>query len=366
MEILQAFAISPPGFEDLVDLEIRSTGISKSTIVFGGVEFETDWAGVYRVNLMSRVANRVLIRIKTFEASNFPRLEKELRRIDWARWLREPRLVSLKVAKHRTKLYHTGKVAELAAKVMGAVECKDDGAGDLQELYLRIDGKLVTVSIDSSGERLHRRGYRQHGVEAPLRENLAAGLIMRTGWTANEPFLDPMCGSGTFAAEAGLMAINAAPGLNRSFAFERLPTFNKKIWEKIKTQAEEKILKQTPAQIFASDVSEDALRIAARSLRLARLADVVQVAQVDIQDLEPPCQTGFLAANPPYGIRLGGARNAYESLGKALRGPFHNWRWAIVFGKPHMKKVADIKPSSIYPFKNGGLSLEFAMGGLDV
>lgn len=369
MEELQSFAVSPPGFEDLVERELRSIGIRNPAAINGGVEFYSDWSGIYKANLMCRVANRILVRIKTFEAFTFPKLEKELRRIEWKKWLRNPAEAEIKASKHRTKLYHTGKIAEIAAGAMGKAEISaaDEKCGEYggcaAKVYIRIDGGAVTVSIDASGERLQRRGYRKRAVEAPLRENLAAALILRAGWKADEPFLDPMCGSGTFAVEAALMAMQAPPGRNRAFAFENFPEFDRKIWRKIKSEAEASILTRLPAPIFAADSSEEALLVAVESARRAGVADLIQVARADLRELEPPCEHGLLIANPPYGRRLGGAVNAYRAIGQALAGPFRNWRWALVLGGPKAAKIAKIEPSSAYSFKNGGIRLDFAVGG---
>ncbi len=211
---LRAFAVCPPGFEDLVEAELRELGLRAEGREVGGVEFAATWTDVWRVNLWSRLASRVLVRVAEFEATGFPGLRRGLRGVDWGEWLPRGCSLATRVSKSRTRLYHTGRVAEEVAGVLSSEH--DARAAHPEEatgaLYVRIQGPRVSVSLDTSGVHLHRRGYRPERAEAPLRENLAAGLIRRSGWTGGEAFLDPLCGSGTLAVEATLLGLGRAPG----------------------------------------------------------------------------------------------------------------------------------------------------------
>jgi putative N6-adenine-specific DNA methylase len=361
--LFRAFAVCPPGFEDLVEAELRELGLCVEGSGVGGVEFAASWPDVWRVNLWSRLASRVLVRVAEFEATGFPGLRRGLRSVDWGEWL--PRGCSLapRVSKSRTRLYHTGKVAE---EVVGVLSSQHDvraahPAEATAALYVRIQGPRVSVSLDTSGAHLHRRGYRSERAEAPLRENLAAGLIRRAGWTGGEAFLDPLCGSGTLAVEAALLGMGRAPGLNRSFGFEALPSFREERWAGLKDEAEAAAKPAPPAPVFASDGDAAAVERTARTARRAGVADHVQVACCPVEELEAPAPAGLVVANPPYGRRLGGARSALRALGGALAGRLGAWRWAVVLPGPRTPWGAEAKAA--HAFTNGGLRRWLVAGG---
>lgn len=358
---LEAFAVSPPGFEDVVAAELEALGIAEVRREEGGVAFGGDWRHVCQANLGCRVASRILVRVTRFEATTFSQLERELGRVAWERWLPAGCAAEVRVAKRRTRLYHTGKVAEVVRRTLGLPE---PGPGPaMVRLQVRIEGPEVTVSLDTSGEHLHRRGYRIDVGPAPLRENLAAGLLLRAGWSGAEPLLDPCCGSGTLPIEAALLALNVPPGRTRRFAFEGLPSFDPNAWEAVKREAEARVLLGLASPIFGSDRSPEAVALTARSARRAGLADQVQVAVAEVAELEPPAPTGLLVANPPYGRRLGGDRSALADLGQALRGPFRRWRWGVVLAGPDAERRLGLRAEAVFPFRSGGVRLRFAVGG---
>ncbi|MHB8765213.1 MAG: THUMP domain-containing class I SAM-dependent RNA methyltransferase [Deferrisomatales bacterium] len=355
---LRAFAVSPPGFEDLVAAELRGLGLADAAAVAGGVEFSGAWPDVYRANLGSRVASRVLVRAGAFEAHTFGELERGLGRIDWAAWFPPAAPLDVRVAKHRTRLYHTGKVEEVVRRAVG---CGPGGqGGEALRLQVRIDGDRVTVSVDTSGEHLHRRGYRTLAGPAPLRENLAAGLLLRAGYDGCEALLDPLCGSGTFAVEAALLALRVPPGRGRAFAFERLAGFDPRAWETVRAEGERRRLPRLPAPVFAADRDPAAVRLAAAAARAAGLADQVEVAVADVGELEAPAPAGLVVANPPYGLRLGGAGAALGALNGALRSELRSWRWAVVVPRGTRWGLA---AGPAFPFRSGGLALELRRGG---
>jgi len=358
---LSFFAVSPPGFEDLVAGELRALEL-EPVIGDGGVGFVGSWEDIYRANLWCRVASRVLVRVAGFEARGFRDLERGLGRVPWAEWLPAGCAVDVRAASHRSRLWHTGKVAEVAAGVLTAAVAARPAKGEgALRLLVRAADRSVTVSLDTSGEHLHRRGYRPAGGRAPIRENLAAGLLLRAGWGGSEPFLDPMCGSGTLAVEAALLARGAAPGLRRRFAFESFPSWNAGTWGRVREDAEDRF-RRPAAPILASDRDPGAVRLLAAAARAAGVAEDLQVAVAELRELEPPVPTGFLAANPPYGRRLGGGKQAYAALGSALRGPFRDWRWAVVVASPAAGRALGIAPAAAHSFRSGGLRLQLALG----
>ncbi|MBI5444216.1 MAG: RNA methyltransferase [Deltaproteobacteria bacterium] len=362
---LIAFAISPPGFEDLVEAELKELGLNTRRGV-GGVELRGSWSDLFRANLHCRVASRILLRIAEFSAETFPALRAGLAAVPWSRWLPPRPRLSFRVAKHRTRLYHTGKVAEAARDALaasaGAVGGDAEGQGSLT-LYLRLEGERVTVSLDTSGEHLHRRGYRRDAAPAPLRENVAAALLERARWRGDEAFLDPLCGSGTLAIEAARFSLGIPAGWLRGFAFEAFPSFDPASWRRVRAEAEGRIRAHLPAPVFASDGDPRALRLAAAAAKEAGLAEEFQIALAEIEELEPPAEGGLVMTNPPWGLRLKGAEPAYRSLGSALRGPFARWRWAAVVGRPDLERTAGLRPRERHPFRSGGIRLWLAEGG---
>ncbi len=363
-EPLEAFAVAPPGFEDLVAAELQALGIPAVQAVSGGASFSGGWEHVYRANLRCRVASRVLVRAGRFRADSFRELESGLEAVDWPRWVPEASALRVRAAKHRTRLHHKGRIEELTRAVVGSrVSTRQgDPASPSLNLHVRVDGGRVTVSIDTSGDHLHRRGYRTEAGPAPMRENLAAGLLQRAGWTGTEPLLDPMCGSGTFAIEAGLLALGIPAGRGRAFAFERLPSFDPVTWEREQVQGLENARSRLAEPIFASDGDPGALSLAARAARRAGLADYLQIARAPLEALEPPARQGILVANPPYGRRLGRGEEACATLGRALRGPFRAWRWAVVVAGGEMERSLGLEPQAHHSFRSGGLRLRLAVG----
>ena len=330
--------------------------------VSGGVEFRGGWSGVYRANLCSRVASRVLVRVARFDATSFRRLAAGFAAVPWREWLPGGCRVEVRVACHRSRLYHTGRIhQELVAVLASGLGARGVGAGEGEHrLQVRLQDDQVELSLDTSGEHLHRRGYRDHAGPAPLRENLAAGLLARAGWDGAEPLLDPCCGSGTFAVEAARLAAGIPPGAERGFAFQHLPLFKPRVWEQVVKSAGPATAPQ--GSIYASDREPEALALTARAARRAGVADAVQVACLAIEQLEAPCSSGLLVANPPYGRRLSGGTAAYQALGHALRGPLRDWRWAVVVPGKEARRALGLVPSASYSFRNGGIGLRFELG----
>jgi len=360
---LTAFAISPPGFEDLVQAELARLGLAGVQAVRGGVTFEGDWPSVYRANLWSRVASRILVRVTEFEATRFARLAAGFAAVPWGEWLPSACAVELRVTCRASRLYHSGRVRqELAAVLATAVGAREVAAGEGGlRLYVRLEVDRATVSLDTSGEHLHRRGYRDHAGAAPLRENLAAGLLARAGWQPTEALFDPCCGSGTFPVEAARWAAGTAPGAQRAFAFQRLVSFQLEGWQRVLRSAGPAAV--STARVYAADRDPAALALAVRSARRAGVADLVQMAAMSLEELEAPEPSGLVIANPPYGRRLTGASGAYRALGRALKGPLRGWRWAVVTAGDEACRALEMTPQTSHSFRNGGIAVRLLLGG---
>jgi putative N6-adenine-specific DNA methylase len=342
-------AICSPGFEAVVAEELRALGLEVlSAAADGGV---VEWRGgpteVLRANLHLRAAERVLLRLGTFRATHFAQLRDKAGEVPWEQWLRPGRPVVLKVSADTSKLYHERAIAErvqaaLEDRLGGAVRrirASDEEEGENAQLILvRLHKDECTLSLDSSGARLHRRGWRQAVAKAPLRETFAAALLRLSGWDPTTPFGDPFCGSGTLAIEAALRARRIAPGLHRPFAFESWTLFEPAPWRQLCEQARADMLPHAPP-IFASDRDAGAVASARANAERAGVAADIQFEVKSVSDFAPPpgCPPGAVVTNPPYGIRIRGGpdlRNLYARFGQVARARFPGWGVCFLCAHP--------------------------------
>ena len=369
---LQLFAVVAPGLEEVTAAELKALpGLSAITTTVGGVEFCGDLAALYRANLHLRTASRVLLRLATLRAVHFPELRTQVTQLPWRRFAHGPVRVTLAVTARHCRLYHSGAIAERVLAGMqdaGVVvlEPQADGASDAPELHLVIRGEqdLFTISLDTSGELLHKRGYRSEDTGAPLRETLAAGLCHLAGYCGGavtpqalpEPLFDPMCGSGTLVIEAALWAMRRAPGRDREFAFMRWPDFQAPLWQTTYAQAVAAERPLPTGLFFASDLSPEAIATARRNAERAGVLAAIHFHCGDVRTATlPPQPSGLVLCNPPYGVRLTDPRlhRLYQALGKLLRGR-PQWRLAV-FTSARQLAAALPQPLLEIPIRNGGL-----------
>ncbi len=359
-EGFELFAVAPPGCGDLVAQELRGLGLAGVEECPGGVAFRGGWPELYRANLGSRVASRILLRVADFEARRFAQLERRVAALEWGRWLPRGAPVAVRVSSRRSRLYHTGKIAAVVHEGLARAGFGGAGPEPGLEVYVRLFGDAVTVSLDTSGEHLHRRGYRCAGGAAPIRETLAAALLCRARWTGSEALLDPMCGSGTLAVEAALLALNLPPGSGRPFAFERFAGFHGASFEAVRAQELGRARATLDRPIFAADRDAGAVQRCTAAARRAGVAEHLQVAVSSLADLPCPARAGLLVTNPPYGRRLGGAERALTELAARLRGTLDGWRWGVVLGPG---ADLDLPCREEFLLHSGGLRLRFHTGG---
>jgi putative N6-adenine-specific DNA methylase len=390
---LPLFAVAPPGLEDLTRAELFALGINHPRAVPGGVEFEGFLSHLYRVNLWSRAASRVLVRLGEFQAVAFDELRRKAADLPWEKFLRPGQPVNVRAACHKSKLYHSDAVAE---RVVSAIQdhlgqeskiepqrrnpAKKSGAGDRKEekenlasfassrlnseVIVRIDHDYCTVSLNSSGAHLHQRGYRLQTAKAPLRETLAAALLLHASYNPTQPLLDPFCGSGTFAIEAALMARNIAPGLSRRFAFIDWANFDTREWGEQLKKARAAINDSAPI-IIASDRDEGAITAAQANAKRAGVADSIQFSARPISAIEPPPAPGLLISNLPYGNRVGDdVRNLYAQFGKVAKEKCPGWRVGIVAGSMALAKQTRLAFGEPLMIENGGLRVPFVRADL--
>jgi len=360
------FAPCPRGLENALAAELGRLGAGAITGTDGGVAFEGDLALAYRANLESRLASRVLWRVGARDYRNEADLYALVHEIDWARHFTASRTLRVDVAATRSPLrsleFATLRVKDAVCDrfreregVRPSIDKRDPDV----RVFVHLTESRATVYLDTSGEPLFKRGYRRDTEEAPLRENLAAGLLALSGWTPGEPFLDPMCGSGTIAVEAALIASDRAPGLARRFGFQKLAWYDGPTWQRI-TQAARDRIRPSPSAplLFASDNAPGAVAKTAAHLAAARVDGYVRVEQADVLTRSAPAASGVIVTNPPYGVRLAEADALaafYPRLGDALKQRFANWRACVLTGDLRLAKLIGLKPDRRTPLYNGAL-----------
>lgn len=365
--VLSAFAVAAPGLANLVADELREIGASVTEVDDAGVAFTTDPAGLYRANLHARIASRVIVRAASFQAAHFSDLEKRARAVPWDRWIAPGRSVSVRATSRKSRLYHSGGVAQrvheaIARSIDGVTLAQgsdDEEESNAQLVIVRIDRDGCTISIDSSGALLHRRGYRQAVAKAPLRETLAAAMLRASGWTADTPLLDPCCGSGTIPIEAAMIARRIPPGGNRHFAFQNWPSFAAAEWKKVRTQGSEQALPHAGVSIVGADRDAGAIEASKANAARAGVANDVEFAQRPISRSVPTGSgPGLILANPPYGERIGDSadlRSLYATFGKLVEGTMTGWRVALLASDPALVGQARLGLRPVFETSNGGI-----------
>lgn len=359
------FAPCPRGLEGVLEEELHELGIPMTNKTAGGVAFQAPWSSMYWVNLKSHIASRVLWEVGRSAYRSEEDIYRACHALTWPDWFLPSNTIKVKVTANRCPLpsldFLTLRIKDAICDKFMTLRHKRPSV-DKRNPNIRLDSFLdaetVTFYLDTSGEPLFKRGYRISTVEAPLRENLAAGLLRLAGWSADQVLLDPMCGSGTIPLEAALMARRIAPGLTRSFTFERLLMHDTKRWAQLREVAKTKQRKEIPAPIYASDHDVDAIKIAQRTFQGAGVVLDIRLRHIDLLSVEPPAAKGIVLINPPYGVRLGSQEELesfYPKLGDWLKQRFAGWRACIFTGDARLHKLIGLTPSKRVPLFNGAL-----------
>ncbi len=337
-------------------------GARQARAVAGGVAFSGSWETCYRANLWSRIASRVLWKIGDFDCRNEADLYAAARAIAWPQLFAVERSIRVNVTAQKSPLksleFATLKVKDAVCDrfrdAFGKRPDVDRAAPDVR-IHCFLEERKGTLYLDTSGEPLFKRGWRAGQGEAPLRENLAAGILMLTGWRPDEPLLDPMCGGATFLSEAAAMARGRAPGAKREFGFQKLKGFDSSLWAKIR--AEEAKSERTPT-LFGSDIDPEALKAARRNLAAAGVERWVKLEQLDVLERSAPAGAGVMVMNPPYGERMGSPEELarfYPLLGNHLKKQFAGWRCFVFTADLRLPKLIRLQPSARTPLWNGAL-----------
>jgi putative N6-adenine-specific DNA methylase len=359
------FAPCPRGLETALADELERLGAGDIEPADGGVAFSGALELAYRANLESRLASRVLWRVGDGAYRDERDVYTLAYRLDWPKWFRADRTLRVDVAATRSPLksleFATLRIKDAVCDRHRAVAGKrptvsKDHPDVRVHAYLTADH--ATFYLDTSGEPLFKRGYRRETTEAPLRENLAAGLLRLAGWQPGTPLLDPMCGSGTITIEAALMALDIAPGLKRTFGFQKLAWYDGPAWQRIKQTAQRRAKPPAPIGIYASDDDASAIQRCAANLVAAGASGAVSVERVDALARAAPEPTGVIVTNPPYGVRQADSAALaafYPQLGDALKQRFAGWTAYLFSGDPRLPKLIGLKASRRTPLFNGAL-----------
>jgi len=379
------FAVTSPGLEPFTAAELRSlsgdgSGRSSSEDNIhpepGGITFKGSAVDLYRANLHLRTASRILARLGNFfYASSFPELEERAARLPWERFLSPGRPVSLRVTCHRSRLYHSDAVARTVVTAIAArlgkasplLKVDETADHPLQLIVVRLADDRCTVSVDSSGALLHKRGYRQAVAKAPLRETLAAGLLLASAWDLRSPLLDPFCGSGTIPIEAALMACGIPPGLNRRFAFMDWPNFDPPLWQSLLDQSPHVPGSSGPCLpspvLLASDRDAGAIQMAQANAARAGVADLIEFKCQAISSITPPPGPGWVVTNPPYGQRVSQGRDLrdlYAQFANVLRQHCPGWDLSVLCSDPILLGQMQLDLDTSLRLVNGGIAVRLA------
>ncbi len=381
------FAVSAPGLQAFTAKELKDLGLlpirSSSSKTFspgedeadeiGGVEFRGSMADLYPTNLHLRTASRILLHLGSFYADTFSDLGRRARRLSWEDYLKPGRPVALRVTCHKSRLFHSAAVTERVLESIGArlgqtpptKKFGGEKEGNPPQLIIvRLVENRCTFSLDSSGALLHKRGYRLATAKAPLRETLAAGILMASGWDLQSPLIDPFCGAGTIPIEAALMARGIPPGLQRHFAFMDWPNFDVEVWERLKSLSREGQAKSFPL-LMGSDRDAGAIRAAGENAERAGVADGVVFSCRALSVLDPTPGPGWVVTNPPHGIRLKSnrdLRSLYIRLGRVLRAKCPGWDAAILCRSDSLLDLTGIRFDRQFPLRSGGLRVTLGKG----
>lgn len=381
-EPLSLFAITAPGVEPLAAAELRAMGMT-GTPEPGGVAWTGTPEQLYDASLRLRTASRVAVLAAEFRAKTFFELERHARKVPWERWVPRGCAVRLRVTCRKSRLYHEGAVAQrvleaiehrvgplAASAVAGDDEGGDDGA-DSQLFIVRFHRDTCTIRADASGALLHLRGYRQALARAPLRETLAAAMLLGSGWDGTAPLADPMCGSGTIPIEGALIARRIAPGLAspartpRAYAFTRWPDFDAGAWAASVDRAREEILPASPVPVLGSDRDDGAIAAATANAERAGVAADVEFSARAVSAIEPPQGPGWMVINPPYGVRVGERdplRNLYAALGRTLRTRAPEWTLALLSPDAGLERQVGFPLEEVLRTSNGGIPVRLVVG----
>lgn len=373
----QFFASCPRGLEELLGEDLAAAGGRQVKTLPGGAACTGDWATAYRINLESRIATRLLWRLAYGDYRTEADIYRLAYNINWSKLFSVERNIRVYVTAIRSPLksleFITLKVKDAVCDRFRADTDRRPSVNTRNpeiRIHLFLTDTQATIYLDTSGEPLYQRGHKAAKIEAPLKENLAAGILRLAGWTPEQTLLDPMCGSGTFLLEAVQMSLDDAPGLSREagdFGFERLLNFDPTLWRDLQRAAAERRRETKTLPIFGSDISADAVARTQQNLAHAGFEKLIEIERADLLQRSAPADSGSLISNPPYGERLGNEDELaafYPLLGDALKKNFAGWRTWFLSADVRFPKLVGLRVGRKTPLFNG--PLECRLYGIDI
>ena len=405
------FAVTAHGLAGLCAAELLQIGVA-GRVETGGVSWRGPAASMYQVNLNVRTASRVIARVGEFRARGFAELERHASKLPWQEFMLPGAAVVLRVTCRKSKLYHEGAVAERIARVLSARagvtvlgtnadddEVDDNAAGadaadadaagadvpgaegtgtavtrsSAQLIIVRFMRDVCTISVDSSGALLHQRGYRQALAKAPLRETIAAALLLASGWRGDSPLIDPLCGSGTIPIEAALLARRIAPGIAnaelspRAFAFANWPGFDRAVFDGLVRAARARV-RPASVPIVAADRDAGAISAARSNAERAGVAGDIDFIRAPLEDLTPIAGTGHVVTNPPYGVRVGDRRQLrelYATLGRVVGTRLPGWAVTMLAADDGLATATGLPLAEVLATRNGGIPVRLLTTAAD-
>jgi putative N6-adenine-specific DNA methylase len=357
------FLATAPGLEEVLRAEVRSKGFNSARAVPGGVTVKGGWPEVWRANLWVRGAGRVLAVLASFRALHLDELKARARKVPWTEVLRPDVSFRVEATCVKSRVWHSGAAAErietAIRQALGAPPAPDSPVEAPVLIRVRIEHDVCTLSVDTSGEPLHKRGYKEAIGKAPMRETLASLFLRQCGYDGTEPVVDPMCGSGTFVIEAAEIALRLNPGRARRFAFEQLATFDAATWQRMR-DVESRRVPPEGVRLYGSDRDAGAIAMARANAERAGVAEFVEFRQYPIGEVvAPEGPPGLVIVNPPYGTRLGDRKTLlplYRALGQTLLARFPGWRVGLITSEPSLARATALPflpPAA--PVPHGGL-----------
>lgn len=372
--MLKIFAVCQPGLESILQEELQGLKLIEPSIPVrsraGGIEFIGNFQSIVLANLKFRTASRILVRVGEFSATGFPQLKRKIARLDWSPFLHESVPIQINISSKKSRLYHKGAIAQRVGEVLedqyniqtaeGSKESEKS-----QSIFIHVLRDRVTVSIDSTGTHLHKRGYRLAGAKAPVRETLAAAMLLSCGWDQCTPIIDPFCGSGTIPIEAAMMASGIPPGIHRRFSFQHWPGYQEYEFRKLRSDfLDYKNLHSVP-EIIGYDRDTGAIEIAEQNAVRARTDSCTNFRTQSLSELRPLEKEGWIVTNPPYGHRItdkSDLRNLYSRFGQILKDFFKGWQFAILCSDARLIQQLGISFQSSPYLDNGGIKVRIYTG----
>ena len=357
------FAQIARGTEDLGVEELTELGAKKARAAYKGAYFEADKEALYRINYQCRFASRILAPLLTFHCHSTKYLYRTARKIPWSEILSPNETFAVSATVSHSKINHSkyaalcvkDAVADYFVEVSGIRPNVQTSNPDVR-INLHVQDNKAVISLDTSGEALHKRGYREQSVEAPMRETLAAAIIRLTGWYGQSPLYDPMCGSGTLLCEALMYACRIPSGyLRNRFGFENLPDFDRNLWMKLKNEEDNKIKPLSPGVIIGSDLSREAVEIARKNCAHLPFGEKIRWEAMPIENIKVT-EGSIIVCNPPYGVRIGDKKKTaqlYRKMGNTLKKHCSGSRAFIYIGDPALTRELGMKPSVKRMMPNG-------------